>query len=111
VEGIATLFVFGHASGCLALVLKAVVRTFSFARMLPSIHGFWLGKVLNSCCGYNITDAFANKLAHQISVFINVIVRRYAEHIPVHVIKAVLKLGIRLVGPALNRPEHGRFLF
>jgi hypothetical protein len=27
------------------------------------------------------------------------------------VIEAILKRGIRLVGPALNRPEHGRFLF
>jgi hypothetical protein len=32
-------------------------------------------------CGYNITNALANKLAHQISVFINVIVRCYAENI------------------------------
>jgi hypothetical protein len=26
--------------------LKAVVCTFSFARMLPSIHGFWFGNIL-----------------------------------------------------------------
>ena len=38
-EGIATLFVFAHASGVLALA-------FSFTRMLPSIHGFWFGNVL-----------------------------------------------------------------
>jgi hypothetical protein len=33
------------------------------------------------------------------------------EHIPVHVIKAILNLGIRLVRPGLDRPKHGHFLF
>jgi hypothetical protein len=100
VEGIATLFVFGHVSGRLALIKSSGTR-----------FQFLVGEGLNSRCGYNITDALANKLTHQISIFINVIVQRYAEHIPVHVIEAILKCGIRLVGPVLNRPEHGRFLF
>ena len=72
---------------------------------------FLVGEGFNSRCWYNMADALANKLSHRISVYINVVVRCYPEHIPVHVIKAILKLGIRLVGPALNRPEHGRFLF
>ena len=35
----------------------------------------------------------------------------YPEHIPVHVIEAILKHGIRLVRPALDRPKHRCFLF
>jgi hypothetical protein len=40
-EGIATLFVFGHVSGRLAMI-----KSSGFARMLSSIHGFWLAKDL-----------------------------------------------------------------
>ena len=79
--------------------------------MLPSIHGFWFGNVLNRCYGNDIYNAHSNELAHRISVFVSVVVGRNAEHIPIHVIEAVLKRGIRLVRPALNRPEQGHFLF
>jgi hypothetical protein len=36
---------------------------------------------------------------------------RYPEHIPVHMIKTILKHGFRLVRPALNSTNHGYFLF
>ena len=103
-EGIATLFVFDHVSGHLALI-KSSGSHFQFHANAA------INPRFNSCCGYDIAKALANELAHRISVFINVVVRRYEEHIPVHVIEAILKRGIRLVGPALNRPERGWFLF
>ena len=58
--------------------LKAVVREFSFTRMLPSIHGFWFG---NHCYGNDIFNALSNELTHRISVFVNVVVGPNAEHI------------------------------
>jgi hypothetical protein len=33
------------------------------------------------------------------------------EHVPVCVIKTILKRGFRLVRPALNSPQHGKILF
>ena len=109
-EGIATLFLVGHVSGRLAMI-KSNGSRFQFCVNAVINPRFLVGGGFISRRGYNITDALANKLAHRISVYINVVVRRYLEHIPVHVIDAILKRGIRLVGPALNRPEHGRFLF
>ena len=35
----------------------------------------------------------------------------YLEHIPVHLIKTILKHIFRLVRPALNSTKHGYFLF
>ena len=35
---------------------------------------FLVWECFNSCCGYDIADALANKLAHRISVFVNVVV-------------------------------------
>ncbi len=39
------------------------------------------------------------------------VIRHCPEHVPVHVIKTVLKYSIRLVLPALNCPEGGCFSF
>ena len=107
-EGIATLFVFGHVSCHLARIKSSASR-FQFCANAALNQRFLVGEGFNICRGYNIPDALANKLAHRISVYINVVVRRYPEYIPVHVIEAILKHGIRLVGPALNRLGH--FLF
>jgi hypothetical protein len=109
-EGIATLFVFGHVSGRLPLI-KSSGSLFQFCANAAINPQFLVGEGFNRLRGYNITDALANKLAHRISVDINVVLQCYPEHIPVHVIEAILKRGIRLVAPALNRPEHGCFLF
>ena len=108
-EGLATLFVFGQVSGPLALVKSSGLR-FQF-RANAAINQFLVWECFNSCCGYDIADALSNELAHRISVFVNVVVGRNVEHIPIHVIEAVLKRGIRLVGPTLDRPERGSFMF
>jgi hypothetical protein len=68
VEEITTLFVFGHVSGRLAM--KAVVRAFSFVRLLPSIHGIWLGKVLIVTMGttlpmHVLLTSLTNQRIHQ----------------------------------------------
>jgi hypothetical protein len=109
-EGIVTLYVFGHVSGHLALVKSSSSR-FQFRANAALNPQFLVWECFNRCYGYSIADALSNELAHQISVFLNVVVGRNAEHIPIHVIEAVLKRGIRLVGLALNRPERGSFLF
>jgi hypothetical protein len=88
------------------VLIKSSGSRFQFCANAAINPWFLVGECFNRRCGYNITDALANKLAHRISLFINVVVRRYAEHIPVHVIEAILKSGIRLV-----RPERGCFLF
>ena len=72
-EGIATLFVFGHVSGRLAMI-KGSGSHFQFCANAAINPRFLVGEGFNSHCGYHITDALANKLAHQISVYINVVV-------------------------------------
>jgi hypothetical protein len=67
---------------------------------------FLVWELFSRCYGYDIVNALSNEPAHRISIFVNVVVGRNAEHIPIHVIEAVLKRGIRLVGPALNRPSQ-----
>ena len=102
-EGITTLFVFGHIPNHLGMVKCNILR-FQFctnAAIYPRFL-FWLG--FNSHCGYNISYTLPNELSHRISVFVNIILRGYAEHIPVRVIKTILKRGFRLVRPALNCP-------
>ena len=109
-EGIDTLFVFSHVSGHLALV-KSSGSLFQFPANAAIDPLFLVWECFNSCCGYDIADALSNELAQRISVFVNVVVECNAEHIPIHVIEVVLKRGIRLVGPVLNRPERRSFLF
>jgi hypothetical protein len=77
--------------------LKAVFR--ANAAINPR---FLVWVCFNRCCGYNIADALSNELAHRISVFVSVDVGRSVEHIPIHVIEAVLKRGIRLVRVSLH---------
>ena len=84
-EGIATLFVLGHVSGHLALIKNSGSR-FQFCTNAAINPRFLIGECFNRRYGYNITDAIANKVAHRISVYINVVVRHYLEHITVHVI-------------------------
>ena len=79
--GIGTLFVFGHVSGHLALI-KSNGSRFQFCANAAINPQFLVGECFNRRCEYNITDALANKLAHQISVFIYVIVQRYLEQYP-----------------------------
>ncbi len=40
-----------------------------------------------------------------------VVIRRFPEHVPVHVIKTVLQYSVRLVRPALYCSEGGCFTF
>ena len=40
---------------------------------------FLVWECFNRCCGYSIADALSNELAHQISVFVNVVVGRNAN--------------------------------
>ena len=100
------LFVFGQIPSHLAII-KCSGSSFQFCTNAAINTRFLVVEGFNRHRGYHITEALANKLAHRISVYINVIVRCYPEHIPVHVIEAILKRGIRLVRPALNRPEQG----
>jgi hypothetical protein len=96
VEGIATLFVFGHVSGHLTLVKSSGSR-FQFHRMLPSIHSFWFGNVLIVAMGTTLSIHFLmNSLTESayssISVFV-VLVGRNAEHIPIHSLEAWNQIG------------------
>ena len=72
-EGIATLFVFDHVSGYLALV-KSSGSQFQFRANAAINPRFLVWQCFNRCCVYDVADALANKLAHRISVFINVVV-------------------------------------
>jgi hypothetical protein len=62
----------------------------------------WVG--FNSHSGNNIAYTLPDELSHRVRVYIKVILRGYPEHIPVRLIKTILKHGFRLVKPALNRP-------
>ena len=72
-KGIATLFVFFHVSSHLALI-KSIGLRFQFCVNAAINPRFLVGEGFNSHRGYIITDALANKLAHRISVYINVVV-------------------------------------
>jgi hypothetical protein len=72
-EGIATLFVFSHVSGRLAMI-KSSGSHFQFCGNAAINPRFLVGEGFNSHRGYNITDALPNELAHQISVYTNVVV-------------------------------------
>ena len=76
--GIATLIVFSHVSGHLALIKSSGLR-FQFCVNAAINPQFLVGECFNRRCGYDIADALANKPAHRISVFINVVVGRNAE--------------------------------
>ena len=105
-EGITTLFVFCHIPSHDAMVK---CNCFQFC-VNSAIYPRFLVRVgLNSHSGYHISYTLPDKLSLRISVFVYVVLGGYPEHIPVHVIKAILKRGIRLVRPALNRPKHGCF--
>ena len=71
-EGIATLFVFGHVSSRLAMI-KCGGSRFQFCANAIINPRFLVRKGFNSHSGYDISDALANKLAHQVSVYIHVI--------------------------------------
>ena len=73
-EGIATNVVFCHVYGLLALI-KSNGSRFQFCTNAAINPQFLVGEGFNSRGWYNITDALANKLAHRISVYINVVVR------------------------------------
>ena len=88
-EGIATLFVFDHVSGRLAMIKSSGLR-FQFCANAAINSQYLVGEGFNSHRGYNITDALSNKLTHRISVYINIILRGYREHI-----KTILKSRIR----------------
>ena len=62
-EGIATLFEFSHVSGHLALIKSSGSR-FQFRANAAINPRFLVWECFNSCCGYDIVDALANKLAH-----------------------------------------------
>ena len=96
---------------CHLALIKSSGSRFQFHASAAINPRFLVWECFNRRCGYDIAYALANKPAHRISVFIYVVVRRNEEHIPVHVIKAILKRGIRFVVPALNTPERGNFLF
>ena len=72
-EGIAELFVFGHVSSRLAMI-KCGGSRFQFCANAVINLRFLFRKGFNCHSGYDISDALANKLAHQVSVYINVIV-------------------------------------
>ena len=72
-EGIATQFVFGHVSGHLAMVKSSGSR-FQFRANAATNPWLLVGECFNTCCGYDVANALANKLAHRISVFVNVVV-------------------------------------
>ena len=87
------------------------MRWFALSVLRKFCHLFLIWVGFNSHSGYNISYTLPDELSHRIHVFVNVILRGYPEHIPVCVIKTVLKRGFRLVRPALNRPQHKYFLF
>ena len=58
-EGIATLFIFGHVSGRLALVKSSGSR-FQFCANAAVNSRFLVGEDFNCLREYNITDALAN---------------------------------------------------
>jgi hypothetical protein len=66
-EGIATLFVFYHVSSYLALI-KSGGWCFQFCMNAAINSRFLVREGFNSHCGYNVTDALANKLAHRVSI-------------------------------------------
>jgi hypothetical protein len=99
-EGIAALFVFGPVYGGLAMTKSGGLR-FQFCANAAINPRFLVREGFNGHRGCDISDALANKLSHQVSVYINVSVLGYPEHIPVNVMEAILKHGIRLVRPAL----------
>jgi hypothetical protein len=80
-EGIASLFVFSHGSGHLALVKSSGSR-FQFRANAAINLRFVFWECFNSFCGYDIAVALSNELAHRISVFVNDVVGCNAEHIP-----------------------------
>ena len=92
-EGITTLFVFGHVSSCLAMI-KCDGTCFQFCANAAINPQFLVREGFNSHSGYNISYILPYKLAHRVSVYVNIIVCGYPEHIPVHVIEAILKRGI-----------------
>ena len=55
-EGIATLFVFGHVSGHLALIKSNGLR-FQFRANAVINPRFLVWECFNSCCGYDFADA------------------------------------------------------
>ena len=58
----------------------------------------------NRHSGNNIPYTLPDELSYNVFVYVNVILRDYLEHIPVHMIKTILKHGLRLVRPVLKRP-------
>ncbi len=65
-----------------------------------------------NCFGRNyIIYTLPDETCYGIWIRLYVVVRRCPEHVPVHVIKTVLKCCVRLVRPALYCPEGGCFTF
>ena len=67
------LFVFGCVSGCLAMI-KSDDLHFQLCAKAAITPWFLVKEGFNGHRGYDISDALANKLAHRVSVYINVIV-------------------------------------
>jgi hypothetical protein len=109
-EGITTLFVFNHIPSHLAMV-KCSASRFQFSANAAIYLWFLVLVGFNSHSGNDIPYTLPDELSHCVIVYINDIIQGYTEHIPVHVIKTILKHGFQLVRPALNRPLHGYFLF
>ena len=90
-------------------MLKCSGLCFQFCSNVAIYPLFWVG--FNSHSGYNNSYTFVDKLSNDLSVHIHIILRSNPEHIPVCVIKTILKCGFRLVRTVLNGPSHGYILF
>ena len=102
-EGITTLFVFGHLASHLAIV-KCGGSLIQFCMNATIYPRFLIRVGFNSLSRYNISYTLPDKLSHRFRVLVDVILRGYTEHIPVCVVKTILKRGFCLVRPALKSP-------
>jgi hypothetical protein len=89
-------FLLKYIPSHLAMVKSGGLR-FQFCQN-AAIDGFWYGLVFNSHSGNNIPYTLSDEL------YVNVFLRVYLDHIPVHVIETILKHEFRLVRALLNRP-------
>ncbi len=119
-------FVFLCSFGCfdrspeIVTGLFSIVSVSGFKGRCPRWQGWsniavnprFLVGVDTNCFGRNyIIYTLPDETCYRIWIRLYVIVRRCPEHVPVHVIKTVLKCSVWLVRPALYCPEGGCFMF